>query len=325
MNQKLFIIIVLLGAAMLLVFASCDNGGVSQQDRITLDVSPGDFDVADVDGNIPTNEEETMQALGDNMAPAMEGVVQGFESEFDEITCFAAFFEAFFQSFMPSDQGAFQPLAIVGDASLWDDINCKGTYKISGSETVNGFSGTASLVISKFDFTFDHDLTAPWLSGAIDIDTITMTMDDFVAESGDPIINGKGIVFTDVDVKVDFSNLNVEGEEPSGSIKVIYNAFDIQTEVLIAAANSSGYGGIFWLDFMVWIPPQTKTINIDEIMAIVSGSEPDAETIQAMIDAIAPGLSISLSISVYEGPMDDNPLEMDYDLVELIETGMGLF
>ena len=315
MKGHLFIIIVLLSAATLLLFASCDNAA-TQVDKITLDASPGDFDAGDVDGTIPANEEQTMIALGEVMMPAMEGVGMGLESEFEEITCFNWFFDWFFESFMSSGGEELKAMAIEANID-WEQImesSCQGTITITGNETVNGDSGTASLTMPANGaiFKFSHGQPATWLRGEIDINAINMAMDDYVAEVDDPIVNALGIVFTDVDVKVDLSNLDVVEGEPSGWITITYGAFDVQTEVIIAAANSTGYGGIFWLDFKVWIPPQTVTINMDTLM---SQSEGDIETI---INAVAPGLSVYLSVKVYEGPTSNPKLDFQYTLDDII-------
>ena len=317
MKRHLFIIIVLLSAATLFVFASCDNAA-TQVDRITLDASPGDFEEGDVSGTIPANEDEAMNALGESMGPAMLGIGEGFQPELG-ITCFETFFETFFESFIPEPQGGgFQPLDIVEDLTGWDDVNCEGVYKITGSETVIGEGGgTASLTMPSGGavFEFRHGQPATWLRGAIDINTIDMEMVDYEAVLGDPIVNALGVVFTDVDVKVDLSNFDIVNDEPTGSITITYGAFDIQTEVIIAvAANAGTYGGIFWLDFKVWIPPQTVTINMDTLMSGAGESGPDPETI---INAVAPGLSVYFAVKVYEDPTSKPKLDFQYTLDDI--------
>jgi hypothetical protein len=313
---------VLLAAATLVIFAACDNAAVEQVDRISLGADPGDFDAEDVSGTIPANADEAMNALGEVMMPAMEGVALGMESEFEEITCFDWFFDWFFEPFISSGGEGLEAQAIETTIDWEEVINskCEGTVKITGSETVNGFSGTASLAMPGGDgavFGLSHGSQATWIRGIVDINTINMSMEDFVAEEGDPIVNALGIVFSDVDVKLDLSNLDVTEGEPSGWIAITYGAFDIQTEIILAAANEFGYGGIFWLDFKFWIPPQTVTVNMNTLMSEFGESGPDPETI---IDAIAPGLSVYLSVKVYEGPIDDNPLEVEYNLEDVIAS-----
>jgi len=321
MKRHLFIIIVLLSAATLFVFASCDNAA-TQVDRITLGASPGDFEEGDVGGTIPANEDQTMDALGQVMMPAMLGVGEGLVSEFDEITCLDWFFDWFFESFMSPAGQDFKAMAIETNID-WEQVfesKCQGTITVTGNETVEGgFSGTASLTMPSGGavFKFSHGQPATWLRGEIDINTINMTMDDFVEVEGGPKVNALGIVFTDVDVKVDLSNFDLVEGTPSGSITITYGAFDIQTEVIIAAANASGYGGIFWLDFKVWIPWQTVTIDID---ALMSGPEPDPETI---INAVAPGLSVYFAVKVYEGPTSNPKLDFQYTLDDIIEEVSG--
>ena len=323
MKRHLLIIIVLFSAATLLLFASCDNAA-EQVDRITLGASPGDFEEGDVGGTIPANEDQTMDALGQVMMPAMLGVGEGLVSEFDEITCFDWFFDWFFESFMSPSGLDFKAMAIETNID-WEQVfesKCQGTITVTGSETVNGVGGgTASLTMPPNGavFNFSHGQPATWLQGIIDINTINMTMDDFIAEVEGAIkVNALGIVFTDLDVKVDLSNFQIGEEGPSGSVTVTYGAFDIQAEVLIAAANSSeGYGGIFWLDFKVWIPPQTITINIDTLMS-ESGLDPEA-----IINAVAPGLSVYFAVKVYEGPTSNPKLDFQYTLDDLIEEVSG--
>jgi hypothetical protein len=322
MKRCLLISVVLLAAATLLVFASCDNSTLEQIDRIALDADPSDFDAGDVSGTIPSNADEAMNALGEVMMPAMEGVALDFESEFEEITCFDWFFDWFFEPFIGSMGESLATQAITAEID-WEQVfesKCQGTVKIKGNETVVGYNGTASLSMPGGEgavFALTHGSQATWIRGEVDINTIDLSMTDFEAEEGDPIVNALGILFSDVDVKLDLSNLNIVENEPTGWIEIVYGAFDIQTEIILAAANDSGYGGIFWLDFKVWIPPQTVTLNMESLLSGSGESGPDPETI---INAIAPGLSVYLSVKVYEGPLDDTPLEVEYDLEEVITS-----